>query len=72
MEKVTIIKMDEVDLTNIIRQVIREEIKTLLNELKNEVPDNTLLTRKEALKCFKFPYLLCISTRNMEGFHFTE
>jgi len=44
MEKAIIIKMDEVDLTNIIRQIIREEIKSLLNEINTE--DNTLLTRK--------------------------
>ncbi len=39
MEKFALLKMDEVDLTNIIRHIIREEIKTLLNELKDEVPE---------------------------------
>ncbi len=50
MEKITVLKLDEADLTNIIRQIIREEIKSLLTELKNEVTDNTLLTRKETAK----------------------
>ena len=53
MEKAIIIKMDEVDLTNIIRQVIREEIKSLINEIKNHAEDNTLLSRKEAAKMLK-------------------
>jgi hypothetical protein len=50
MEKLVVLKMDEVDLTNIIRQVIREEIKFLLNEMNNYAEDNTLLSRKETAK----------------------
>ncbi len=47
MEKMTVLKLDEVDLTNILRQVIREEIKSVLVEINCHSDDDTLLTRKE-------------------------
>jgi excisionase family DNA binding protein len=50
MEKVIILKMDEVDLTNIIRQVIREEIKLLVEGLDKQEAEDILLSRKEAAK----------------------
>ena len=53
MEIITVLKMDEEDLTNNIRHVIIEEIKSLLNEIKNSEEDNTLLSRKEMLYLIK-------------------
>jgi excisionase family DNA binding protein len=48
--KAIIIKMDEVDLTSTSRQVKREEIKSLFNEMYSHADDNTLLSRKETAK----------------------
>jgi excisionase family DNA binding protein len=50
MGRVIILKIDEVDLTSIIRQVIREEIKSLLNKIYSHADDNALLSRKETAK----------------------
>ena len=42
MEKITVLKMDEEDLTNLLRQVIIEEIKSLLNEISKQSKDDIL------------------------------
>jgi len=41
MEKMNVLKMDDVDLTNILSQVIREEIRSMLNEIREAEQDNT-------------------------------
>jgi excisionase family DNA binding protein len=54
MENYVVIKMEVDEFSTLLRRVIREELKSILEELsKSSAVDNTLISRKEAAKLLK-------------------